>query len=51
MFASFIGALMSLFNPTSYGSELEKYIVNRNPQSVYDVEKYTIEFQQKDTWL
>jgi hypothetical protein len=51
MWASFIGALLSLLSPATYGSELEKYIVSRNPQSVYDVEKYTLEFQHKGKWI
>ncbi len=51
MLASFIGALMSLLNTSTYGSDLEKYIASRNPQSTYDVEKYTLEYQNKDKWL
>ena len=51
MWASFIGALVSLFNPSTYGSDLEQYIISRNPQNVYDVEKYTLEYEQKDKWL
>lgn len=50
MWASFIGALLSLFAPANYGSELEDYVMSRNPQSVYDVEKYALDYQRKK-WL
>lgn len=33
----------------TYQSELEKYIVAHNPQSTYDVEKLTQEFDRRKT--
>lgn len=45
MWASFIGALLSLFS-TSYGTAMEQYIVSRNPQSTYDVEQYQREYDE-----
>ena len=32
---------------TSYGSDLEKYIISRYPQNNADVERLTIEFEQQ----
>ena len=40
--------------PTTYGSELESYIVSKNPQSTYDVEYWTNQFDKKQSekgWL
>ena len=37
-----------------YGSELETYIVSKNPQSTYDVEYWTNQFDKKQNekgWL
>jgi hypothetical protein len=31
----------------TYGSDLEKYIVSRNPQHAGDVERLTVEYNQK----
>lgn len=39
--------LRSLFTDCSYGQAIEKYIVSRNPQTPSDVERYTVEFQQR----
>lgn len=39
--------LKELFKPSTYQSELERYIVAHNPQSTYDVEKLTQEFDKK----
>lgn len=33
--------------PVTYGTELEQYIIANNPQSTYDVERLTIEFDRK----
>ena len=46
-FYNFIG---KLFN-TDYGSQLEEYINSRYPKSVYDVEKFTREYESKNTNL
>ena len=35
--------------PSSYKTELEKYIIDHNPQSVYDVEFLTKEFDKKQS--
>lgn len=32
--------------PATYGSELEAYIVSKNPQSTYDVEFWTKQFDK-----
>lgn len=34
---------------TNYGSSLEQYILDRNPQSSADVERLTFEFNMKQT--
>lgn len=49
MFASIIGALISLFNPTSYGSQLEAYISYHRPQNGADVERLQREYDLKVT--
>ena len=33
--------------PQTYGSELEAYIISKNPQSTYDVEYWTNQFDKK----
>ena len=33
--------------PTNYGTELEAYIVSKNPQSTYDVEYWTTQFDKR----
>lgn len=33
--------------PQTYGSELEAYIVSKNPQTTYDVEYWTNQFDKK----
>lgn len=45
LLASILGALRSLFKQTTYGSELENYIVYHKPQDTCDVEKLTREFE------
>jgi hypothetical protein len=32
---------------TTYGSELEQFIVSKHPQSTYDVEYWTAQFDKK----
>ena len=49
---SMLTYIPKLFNQTyknPYGSELERYIVSHNPQSIYDVEKLTQEFDKKNS--
>ena len=46
-FCKYIG---KLFN-TDYGSQLEEYIESRYPKSVYDVEKFTRDYESKITNL
>ena len=36
--------LASWFEPRTYGSELEAYIVSKNPQTTAEVEKYAREY-------
>lgn len=33
--------------PNNYGTELETYIVSKNPQSTYDVEYWTNQYDKK----
>ena len=37
------------FSTDTYGTELEKYIVGRNPQDVGDIERLTYEFHRKQS--
>ena len=46
MLVAFLG-----FFTDSYGSQLEEYINSRYPKSVYDVEKFTREYESKNTNL
>lgn len=49
MLVTFLG-----FFTESYGSQLEEYIISRNPMDISDVERYTLEFNQKQikqAWL
>jgi hypothetical protein len=49
MWASIIGALLSLFTPTTYGSELEAYITHHRPQNGADVERLQKEYDLQNT--
>lgn len=49
MFASILGALLSLFNSTTYGSQLEEYIAQHRPQNGADVERLQKEYDLKVT--
>jgi hypothetical protein len=40
-------SMVGMFRETTYGKELENYIINRNPQTPGDVERYAIDFQRK----
>ena len=37
------------FSTDTYGTELEKYIVGRNPQDAGDIERLTYEFHRKQS--
>ena len=37
------------FSTDTYGTELEKYIVGRNPQDAGDIERLTYEFHLKQS--
>jgi hypothetical protein len=39
--------LKKLFKAYTFGGDLERYIVERNPQNNGDVERYALEYQQK----
>ena len=41
--------LKDLFKPVTYQSELERYIIAHHPQSTYDVERLTQEFDKKQS--
>jgi hypothetical protein len=42
-------AITGLYKNNSYGSDLEKFISSKNPSSTYDVEKYTKEYEYKQS--
>jgi len=44
MLIAFLG-----FSTNTYGTELEKYIVSRNPQDAGDIERLTHEFTRKQS--
>lgn len=48
-----IGYIQKMFTqaegPQTYGSELEAYIVSKNPQSTYDVEYWTNQYDKKQS--
>lgn len=46
--AGWVKSLIQAFEkPTTYGSELESYIVSHDPQTAYDVDRLTREFDTK----
>ena len=47
MVSSVLEVIRNLFKNKTYGSDLEKYIVSRYPQSVYDVEKLTMDYHNR----
>ena len=49
MWASIIGAFLSLFTSTTYGTQLEEYIVQHNPQNGADVERLQRGYDEKVT--
>jgi hypothetical protein len=42
-----IKLIKKIFKSYTYGYDLERYIVARNPQNHGDVERYAVEYQQK----
>ncbi len=40
-------SLVSDMFTSRYGSNLEKYIVSKNPKTLADVEQYTLEYERK----
>ena len=47
----FLGMLVVFlgFSTDTYGTELERYIVNRNPKDAGDIERLTNEFHRKQS--
>jgi hypothetical protein len=45
--AGIIGVIGVMSSTVTYGSELEQYIVDKNPQSIYDVERLAKEYDKK----
>lgn len=46
--AGWVKSLVQAFQkPTTYGSELEAFIVSRDPQTAYDVDRLTREFDAR----
>jgi len=39
--------LIGMFSETTYGKELENYILSKNPQGPGDVERLTLDFQRQ----
>jgi hypothetical protein len=44
---NYIKQLLSLVFKKSYGSDLEEYIISRNPTNTGDVERLTLEYNSK----
>jgi len=52
MISSLVEVIRNLFKKSTYGTDLETYIVNRCPQNCGDVERYTLEYHhRKDSIL
>jgi hypothetical protein len=53
MLTTMIGYIHKMFDdarkPVTYGTELEAYIVSKNPQNTYDVEAFAREYESKQT--
>ncbi len=47
-----IGYIQKMYDdvkkPVTYGTELEAYIVSKNPQNTYDVEAFAREYEDKN---
>jgi hypothetical protein len=54
MFKSLSNYIQKMFQntkePQTYGSALEQYIVSKNPQTIYEVEYWTRQFDDKKEW-
>ena len=48
-FLGMLIAFLGFSTADSYGTELEKYIVGRNPQDTGDIERLTYEFHRKQS--
>ena len=46
MIAYITGIYKRVEKPVTYGSELEQYITSKSPQSTYDVEYWTKQFDK-----
>lgn len=44
---SLVAIINSLFRQRTYQNELEQYIISKNPQTTYDVEMLTREYDRK----
>jgi len=44
---NWVRSLVSDLFSNQYGSELEKYIINKNPKTLADVERYALEYNRK----
>ena len=42
-----IGVVGAMSSTVSYGSKLEQYIVDKNPQNIYDIERLAKEYDKK----
>jgi hypothetical protein len=42
-----IGVIGAMSSTSTYGSDLEQYIVDQNPQNIYDVERLAKEYDNK----
>jgi hypothetical protein len=52
MLNTMIGYIQKMYNdvkkPVTYGTELETYIVSKNPQNTYDVEAFARDYDYKN---
>ena len=44
---NYLKQLVKTAKPQNYGSSLEAYIVSKNPQSIYDVEYWTRQYDKQ----
>jgi hypothetical protein len=42
-----VRSFLNKLSPNQYGTELEKYIVSRDPKTLADIEIYTLEYHRK----
>lgn len=54
MFKTLTDCIQKMLRPTrvpyTYGSALERYIVSKNPQTTYEVEYWTRQYDNKKEW-